>query len=118
MDATTAIILITLGVMTLIGVGAFGLFSIWEDERRAAYLAFGAAVLASLPIFLASLLPVGVKLVILGVLAAGAIVGVVLFLLPVGRVERGDDVPRGRFDERDIMFARARLSPGSPEYVS
>jgi ferredoxin len=118
MDAATAIILITLGVMTLIGFGAFGLFSIREDERRAAYLAFGAAVLASLPIFLASLLPVGVKLVILGVLAAGAIVGVVLFLLPVGRVERGDDVPRGRFDERDIMFARARLSPGSPEYVS
>jgi ferredoxin len=118
MDAATAIILITLGVMTLIGFGAFGLFSIREVERRAAYLAFGAAVLASLPIFLASLLPVGVKLVILGVLAAGAIVGVVLFLLPVGRVERGDDVPRGRFDERDIMFARARLSPGSPEYVS
>ena len=44
--------------------------------------------------------------------------GVVLFLLPVGQVERGDDVPRGRFDERDIIFARARLVPGSPEYVA
>jgi ferredoxin len=40
----------------------------------------------------------------------------VLFLLPVGRVERGEDVPQGRSDERDIMFARARLVPGSPDY--
>jgi len=39
-----------------------------------------------------------------------------LFLLPIGRVERGNDVPSRRFDERDIMFARARLVPGSPEH--
>ncbi len=118
MDSATTIILITLGVITLFGFGAFGLFSIREDERRAAYLTFGAGILISLTLFLASLLPVGVKLVILVFLAAGAIVGVVLFLLPVGPVERGDDTPLGRFDERDIMFARARLSPGSPEYAS
>jgi len=104
MDSATTIILITLGVITLLGFGAFGLFSICENERRAAYLAFGAAVLASLPLFLASLLPVGVKLVILGVIAAGTIVGVVLFLLPIGRVERGDDVPQGRFDERCLKY--------------
>jgi len=97
----------------LFGFGAFGLVSIREGERRAASVAFGVAVLTSLPLLLACLLPVVVKLVILGVIAAG---GIVLFLLPIGRVERGNDVPRQRFDERDIMFARARLVPGGPEH--
>jgi hypothetical protein len=45
-------------------------------------------------------------------------VGVVLFLLPIGQVERGNDVPQQRFDERDVMFARARLILGCPEYVA
>jgi len=100
----------------LLGFSGFGLVSKREGERRAASVAFGAAALTSLPFFLASLLPVAVKLVMLGVIAAGGIVGVVLFLLPIGRVGRGNDVPRRRFDERDIMFARTRLVPGSPEH--
>jgi len=106
----------TLGFVMLLGFGAFGLFSVWESERRAAYVALGAAALTSLPLLLSWLLPVAVKLVILGMIVAGGIVGVVLFLLPIGRVERGNDVPQQRFDERDVMFARARLIPGSPEY--
>lgn len=116
MDIATTISLMTLGLVMLFGFGAFGWFSVWEGERRAVYVALGAAALTSLPLFLASLLPVAVKLVILGVIVTGGIVGVILFLLPIGRVERGNDVPRHRFDERDIMFARARLIPGSPEY--
>jgi len=116
MDMVTTISFITLGLIMLCGFGAFGLFSVWEGERRAAYVALGMAALTSLPLFLASLLPVAVKLVILGMIVAVGIVGVILFLLPIGRVERGDDVPRQRFDERDVMFARARLIPGSPEY--
>ena len=113
MDTATTISLITLGLIMLFGFGAFGLFSVREGEHRAAQVAFGAAALTSLSLFLAFLLPVAVKLVILGVTIGG---GIVLFLLPIGRVERGNDVPRQRFDERDIMFARARLAPGSPEY--
>jgi len=115
-DIVTTVSLMTLGFVMLLGFGAFGLFSVWESERRAAYVALGAAALTSLPLLLSWLLPVAVKLVILGMIVAGGIVGVVLFLLPIGRVERGNDVPRQRFDERDVMFARARLIPGSPEY--
>jgi len=118
MDIATTISLIILGLIILVGSSVFGLFLVWEGERRAARVALGAAALASLPFFLASLLPVTVKLVILGVVVAGGIVGAVLFLLPIGRVERGNDVPRQRFDERDIMFARVRLIPGSSEYAA
>ena len=113
MDTVTTIGLIVLGFMMLFGFSGFGLVSIREGERRAARVAFGVAVLTSLPLFMISLFPVVVKLVILGVTVGG---GMVLFLLPIGRVERGNDAPRRRFDERDIMFARARLVPGSPEH--
>jgi len=99
--------------MMLFGFGIFGLVSIREGEGRAARVAFGAAALTSLPLFVASLLPVAVKLVILSVIAAW---GIALFLLPIGRIVRGNDVPHQRFDERDIMFARARLVSGSPEH--
>ncbi len=116
MDIVTTISLIALGLVTLLGFGAFGLFSIREGEHRAARVALGAVVLTSLPFFLASLLPVVVKLVMLGVVAVAVGGGIVLFLLPIGRLERGNDVPRQRFDERDIMFARAWLVPGSPRY--
>ncbi len=116
MDTVATISFIVLGLIMLLGFGLFGLVSIREGERRAAWVAFGAAALTSLPFFLASLLPVAVKLVILGVVAVAVGGGMILFLLPIGRVERGNDVPQSRFDERDIMFARARLVPGSPEY--
>jgi reductive dehalogenase len=118
MDIVATISLVTLGLIMLFGFGAFGVFSFGEGERRAARIALAAAVLTSLPLFLASLLPLAAKLVMLGVIAAGGIAGAILFLLPIGQVERGNDVPRQRLDERDIMFARARLVPGSPEYES
>jgi ferredoxin len=117
-DTVAAISLLALGLVMLLGFGVFGLLSVREGERRAARVAFAVAILASLPFFLASLLPVAVRLVVLGVIAAGGIVGVVLFVLPIGRVERGNDVPWQRFDERDMMFARWRLVPGSPEFES
>jgi ferredoxin len=112
----TIISLIVLGLISLFGFGAVALSSVWEGERRAARLALGIGVLTSLPLFLVSLLPLALRTATLAVIMVGAIVGAVLFLLPIGRVERGNDTPRGRFDERDIMFARARLVPGSPEY--
>jgi hypothetical protein len=108
--------LICLGVVILIGFGAFGSASLREGERRAARIGFGVAVAGSLPLFLATLLPTPVQAGLLAAIAAVAAAGVLLFLLTVGRVERGNDVPQKRFDERDIMFARAHLEPGSANY--
>jgi reductive dehalogenase len=116
MAIATTISLVAFGLLVLFGLGISGLFSIGEGQRRAARLALGTAIVASLPLFLASMLPVGAKLVVLGLILGMGSLGIVLFLLPIGRVERREDVPKGRFDERDIMFARARLAPGSPKY--
>jgi reductive dehalogenase len=108
--------LIVLGLGALLGFGAFGLLSLREGERRAARIALSSAVATSALFFLTTLLPTPGKLTVLGVVVVAGMVGGVLLVLPIGRVERGRDVPQSRFDERDIMFARARLVPGDPKY--
>lgn len=102
--------------VTLLGFGVFAWFSLYEGERRAARVAFGLAMLASAFFFLAILLPAPVQWAILAFIAVIGVVGLILFLLPIGQVEYGNDVPQTCVDERDIMFARMRLEPGTPNY--
>jgi ferredoxin len=112
----TSAILIAMGLVTLLGLGTFAATSLREREQRAARVALGLAVALALIFLLSALLPAAARLVVLSLLALVAVAGGILFALPIGRVERGSDVPRKRFDERDIVFARARLEPGSPNY--
>ncbi|HSR32005.1 MAG TPA: reductive dehalogenase domain-containing protein [Anaerolineae bacterium] len=112
----TAVILIAFGLIILLGFGTFGLTSLREREQRAAGMGFAAAVVLSVPFLLSVLLPDPVQLAVLGVAAFSVVGATILFLLPIGRVERGEDIPKRRIDERDIMFARADLEPGSRNY--
>lgn len=116
MDTLTANILLILGLGWLLAFTAFARLSFQEGEPRATRLSLLGAMLGSVSLFLASLLPPDFRLIILVGLASLTVIGIILFLLPIGRVEKGYDVPQKRVDERDIMFARARLSPGSPEH--
>jgi reductive dehalogenase len=109
-------ILAALGLLIALGFGAFGVQNLLEHERRAARLAFALAGAGLLLMMLAFMLPLAAKLILLGLLVAAVLAGAALFLAPIGRVARGNDVPAVRVDERDIMFARARLLPGSPQY--
>lgn len=49
-------------------------------------------------------------------LVGGFALLLVLFFMPLRRPKRKNDIPTGRVDERDIMFARYRLREGAPEY--
>jgi hypothetical protein len=109
-------ILLFLGGAILVGLGWFGVASLREGERRAAKVAFLIAVGGALPFVGAVFLPWGVQLGVLALTGLAGLAGLTLFLVPVGRVELAKDVPHTRYDERDVMFARARLAPGSPEY--
>lgn len=117
-DQLTRVVLLVAGSVCLVACGAFGFVSLAEGERRAARGAFGLAVASSVALFAASLLPVAARATVAGGLVAAAVAVVGLSLLPIGRVEVGNDAPRRRFDEREIMFARMRLQPGSPEHES
>jgi ferredoxin len=105
-----------LALLNLLLFGGFALVSIREGEGRAvrvsALIAFVGCGLFALGAFL----PASIQTFILLTVMGGGVLALILFLLPIGRVDRLRDVPNKRFDERDIMFARARLQPGSDRY--
>jgi len=107
---------IALGLMILILFLAFSLVSQQEGEQRAALISSLLAILGSSPFCVATALPSGTQQILFGVLIVLALIAVICFFLPLGRVARKDDIPKNRVDERDIPFSRARLQPGSPEY--
>ena len=102
----------------LLGFGAFGVQSLREREPRAARIALALAMIGPLIVALALLAPPLGRLLLLGILGAGAAAAMVLFLWPIGRIAAGRETPTARFDERDIMFARARLKPGAPQHAA
>ena len=118
MDQSTDLILAGFALLWLLVFGGFALVSRKEGERRATNVAAGVAVGGGLVFLLAVTLPGTVQWLVFGVVVLAVIAGLISFFLPVGRVEIGPETPTLRFDERQIMFARGRLQPGSPEYES
>lgn len=89
--------------------------SLREQESRAAgvsvLLALAGGIVFLLPVLL---VPGSVWIVVLSfVLAAGVIL---FFLPPPLRRDLTDTTPAGRIDERDVMFSRRLLTPGSRRY--
>ncbi len=114
MDIALLVISITIFVFT----AGFSILSWREHENRAARISIllgGAAGLVFLALGFAPRVVQSISLIAVGIisLALG-----ILFFLPVGKPERLNETPRQRVDERDIMFARARLQPGSDNYTS
>jgi ferredoxin len=116
MGFVTSLILGLLGLVLSLGFAWFGVVSVKERETRAARTAFlfaGASALVCLGA--ASLAPVH-RLAVVIALGLCAAVALLLALLPIGSSVRPNGRPRRRVDEREIMFARRRLRPGTPEY--
>ena len=114
----TGLVLTLGGAIFLVCFSGFGLISFREREPRAAMIACIAAWATSIPLFLAATAPDTVRTwtaVLLAVLGAAAIVA---WFVPIGSSVAGNGRPTRRIDEREIMFARARLEPGTPNYDS
>ena len=116
MEQITTLSLFFIGLVLLVGFGLFGFTSSSEGEKRATRVSFSLAGLGAVLFFLGAILPYAFGVFLLGIIVALAATFAVLFLLPIGKIPMGQDEPQQRVDERDIMFARARLKPGSPEY--
>ncbi|RLD11393.1 MAG: hypothetical protein DRI56_01040 [Chloroflexota bacterium] len=102
----------------LAGFGAFSAISWQEKEQRAAKLAILVAIIGSALFGGIIFLPSPIPQIAAGLIALGAATGLVLFFLPMGRIASGPDAPTTRVDEREIMFARARLEPGTEKYAN
>jgi len=96
--------------------GSFGITSYIEKEYRATWISWLIAGVGGGITLLISLLGVGTKSVFLILIGIVVLVLILLVLLPIGKIKWESDIPSKRFDERDIMFARARLVPGSTNY--
>ena len=111
-------ILLAAGAIAALGLAYFSLVSFREGERRAARVALIFAVVTAASFCFLAVLPPPIPLVATGFFVVLAVFLVVAWFLPLRGVPTANGKPDKRVDERDIMFARGRLVPGSPEYES
>lgn len=116
MDALIGVGLSLAGITLLLPLFSFGLLSFREGARRAGLISIVAGILSALPFLISPAFPLRLQwLLAIGFLIL-LLLAVLIFTLPIGRLEAGRDDRRSRFDERDVVFARARLIPGSEPF--
>ncbi len=98
------------------GFAGFAIVSLSEGHRRAARVAGALAALALLVLIAALMAPPAVQAVLAIVLGAGLLALLLYLAWPSRPTILPSPPPAARIDERTTMFARARLTPGSPEY--
>lgn len=111
------LVLFGFGLAVLIFFLSAGLTSILEQESRAAFISFTSGILFSFPFVLPFLLDVRYPdWLFVGMLSlAGCCLAI--FLIPIrGRIRYSYQQPQQRFDERDTMFSRQKLVPGSKRF--
>ena len=110
------LVFLVIGLSTVVLFLTFAWHNLRTKQYRAvgvsAFVGLGGLLLASGAFWLPGFWLLGVAVV----LAGGVFLMLVLFLLPVGRIAKKNDVPGAQVDERDIMFARYRLREGTAEY--
>ncbi len=117
MTSLEIILTIVFTICTL-GFFIFTLVSWKEKHHRAALIGMLFTLLTSMLITITLLAPTWVQILLIFLIGAGLIVAVFLFFQPAKQEPIPSPPPQTRIDERTIMFARARLQPGSPAYVS
>lgn len=111
-------LLIGFGFICCIGFFAFGILSLHEKAGRAARISLALGLLLSVLTFLLIRLPPEFKNLLAGAL------GLIIFLLAAPAFfpswgKHGKPTKReGRFDERDVVFSRARIQPGTDDFQS
>jgi ferredoxin len=105
---------ISAGVLIL-GAG-FVITSLRERERMAASRAAWITLIATALFSSSLLLPLQGKILLIGILLGISLALGLVYSLPIGKITTEESYPLHQVDEREIIFARARLVPDSPEY--
>jgi ferredoxin len=97
------------GILVL---AAFTILSRQENASRAAWFSIGLAIVLVIALIPSLSLPVPLKMLI--ALLPAAILGFTFLLIALSPISQGSRMDRHeRFDERDVVFSRANLQPGS-----
>ncbi len=116
METHASTVLVAISASILVAFGSFWVVSLRERERRATVVAALVGVVGASLVAVAAVLPAPIPGVVLAVMALALVSAVPMWFLPIGRGIKPGGRPSRRVDERDVMFARARLVPGSPEF--
>jgi ferredoxin len=115
-ETTLSLIVPLIFLATALGMYYFAWISWKEHEPRALKFSSGLGVLFGILGYLTTFFTYNLNNVIFIVIIGVTLVFLILFLLPIGKLSPDYTPPKARFDERKIMFARARLQPGTPRY--
>lgn len=115
MDGAAQVILLLIGLMIFLLSLLFAIPSLFGHEIRAGTAGLiGASLGAAL--LVTAFFPMPCKPILAGSLVALGIASGIILVLPIGKVERGNERPSAQVNERTIMFSRRRLKPGTPQY--
>ncbi len=108
---------IVFGVLLFLFLLYFAFVSWKEEEPLALKRVLLLAFLLPLPYFLAGSVPFKGQWAVCILLIGIPLIILILFLLPIGnKIYLEDDNPKGQIDERDIMFSRKSLEPGTERF--
>lgn len=116
MDKTLQLFYIILGCLWIFAIAGFTVSSYKENENKATKISFLITLTSMAAFGLSFRLSLQTQIYIVYCFLVITLLILILFLLPIGKVKINNTTPKNRFDERDIMFARARLKPGSKIY--
>ena len=108
---------VLVAALLFVSLGYVALVSLADGEKRAAAVGVTLAFVTPLPFLSAGLLSFPFQQLLAFVLLTVSAVAALSMLFPTGspHVWR-NDTPRARIDERDIMFARRLLEPGTERF--
>lgn len=116
MNFTTTIILLSLSVGFFIPGFAFVITSLREGEQKASIWSAGITLIGTALLSSSLMLPSQGRIIFICILLGLGLITVLVFYFPLGEESGEDSNPHHQVDEREIIFARARLIPGSTEY--
>lgn len=112
-----SVVSLAVGGLIFLSTLYFALVSHQEEQTRAVRRALLLAILVPLPYLAAALIDFRWRELVCYVLVGGTFLVPLVFLLPIGNhFDLGDDIPKTRIDERDIMFSRRELRKGSQRF--
>ena len=108
---------VAVGVLVLLASAWAAVVSWREAEPRAAGIFALAAVGLPAPYLVTGLVAFDGRTPVAVALLSVTLVVVAVLIIPAGRApDLGDDKPTQRIDERDVMFSRAHLRPGTDRF--
>ncbi len=114
----TTILILSISAFVLFPTAALSVISLQEGEKRASGRAALITVLRAGVLLSALLLSENGRILVIGIYLGLLSLAGIAFFIPVGRISPETRTPANRVDEREIIFARARLEPGSEKYQS